>query len=108
MSTRPQVHGLSLTPPTQCVHYNTPLDIIAIKHKCCLTFYACISCHAALADHPPQVWSKVEREEKAVLCGKCEGIMSIQEYMDAGDRCGNCGEGTNPGCKGHWGLYFEV
>ncbi|KAF1999916.1 CHY zinc finger family protein [Amniculicola lignicola CBS 123094] len=105
---KPKVHGLALTPLTQCIHYSTPLDIIAIKHACCGKFYACISCHNALESHTPEIWSNQQRGEKAVLCGKCGHVASIGEYMEGGSRCGGCGEGFNPGCRGHWGMYFEV
>ncbi|PVI01441.1 CHY zinc finger family protein [Periconia macrospinosa] len=105
---RPSVHGLALTPLTQCQHYHSPLDIIAIQHFCCRKFYACISCHNALETHTSDVWPREKREEKAVLCGKCGHVLGIEEYMNSGSRCTECREGFNPGCKGHWGLYFEV
>jgi len=102
----PIVHGLTTTPSTQCAHYHSPLDIIAIKHKCCNKFYACISCHAALEDHAAQVWRVDERAEKAVLCGSCKHILTIAEYLACGNACTGCGEGFNPGCKNHYDLYF--
>ncbi|KAF2126385.1 zinc finger CHY domain-containing protein [Dothidotthia symphoricarpi CBS 119687] len=106
---RPQVHGLSLTPLTQCLHYHTPLDILAIKHACCQKFYACITCHNACeTDHAPAVWRRDQREEKAVLCGACGTVGSVREYMEGGSRCAACGRGFNPGCRAHWGRYFEV
>jgi uncharacterized CHY-type Zn-finger protein len=43
-----------------------------------------------------------------VVCGKCGYLMGIGEYIGCGNMCGNCGGGFNPGCKGHWGVYFEV
>ncbi|KAG9242598.1 zinc finger CHY domain-containing protein [Calycina marina] len=104
----PTVHGTGLTPLTQCTHWNSPLDIIAIKHKCCNQFYACISCHAELAKHPAEVWLKSERGEKAVLCGSCKHVLSIDEYLNCGNVCMGCGKDFNPGCRNHHGLYFEV
>ncbi|OCK90129.1 uncharacterized protein K441DRAFT_666520 [Cenococcum geophilum 1.58] len=102
------VRGLSLTPLTQCLHYHSALDLIAIKFRCCRAFYACIDCHAVLADHPPTTWGKEEREEPAVLCGDCKHVLTIDEYFGCGSKCTKCGAGFNPGCKGHWGRYFEI
>lgn len=112
----PTVHGIDLTPLTQCTHYHSPLDIIAIQHYCCRKFYACIKCHdecenpsSISSSHgPSRIWPKEMRGEKAVLCGKCKRRLGIDEYMGSGSRCTGCGEGFNPGCKAHWGLYFEV
>jgi uncharacterized CHY-type Zn-finger protein len=104
----PQVHGLSLTPTTQCIHWNSALDIIAIKHYCCYKFYACISCHNAVESHEPTVWPISQRGERAVLCGKCKCVLSIEKYLHSGSRCTNCDARFNPGCKGHWGMYIEM
>ncbi|KAF2113033.1 zinc finger CHY domain-containing protein [Lophiotrema nucula] len=104
----PTVHGASVTPTTQCAHWHSPLDIIAIKHACCHKFYACITCHNTLESHEPTIWSRAERTEKTVLCGKCKEVLTVEEYLGCGSRCTRCGEGFNPGCKAHWGLYFEV
>jgi uncharacterized CHY-type Zn-finger protein len=103
-----QVHGLSLTPQTQCTHWNSPLDIIAIRHACCGKFYACISCHDALEEHTSNVWPLSQRNEQAVLCGKCKHVLRIDEYLSCGSVCTSCEAGFNPGCKGHWGMYFEM
>jgi uncharacterized CHY-type Zn-finger protein len=104
----PRVHGLSLTHSTQCTHWNSDLDIIAIKHYCCSKFYACISCHNELESHEPTVWPFSQRDERAVLCGECNYVLSIEEYLHSGSRCTSCGAGFNPGCKGHWGMYFKM
>lgn len=104
----PQVHGLSLTSHTQCTHWSSPLDIIAIRHFCCNKFYACISCHKALECHPPTVWPLSQRHERAVLCGQCGHVLSVEEYLRCGSACTRCEVGFNPGCKGHWGMYFEL
>jgi uncharacterized CHY-type Zn-finger protein len=103
-----QVHGLSLTLSTQCAHWNSALDIIAIKHACCSKFYACISCHNELESHEPAVWPIAQRDERAVLCGQCKYVLTVDEYLHSGSRCTSCGAGFNPGCKGHWGMYFEM
>ncbi|KAF2197127.1 hypothetical protein GQ43DRAFT_220720 [Delitschia confertaspora ATCC 74209] len=105
----PIVHGIDLTPLTQCTHYSSPLDIIAIKHACCNRFYACIKCHNELeTSHEPRVWKEEQWDEKVVLCGKCKRVWSADEYMGCGSACPGCGGNFNPGCKGHWGLYFKV
>lgn len=104
----PKVYGISVAPLTQCAHWHSPLDIIAIKHFCCDKFYACISCHDELEDHKSGIWPLDKRYEEAVLCGRCKHVLSIEEYMDSGSKCTQCGGGFNPGCKGHWGMYFEL
>ncbi|KAK1916844.1 hypothetical protein P3342_004399 [Pyrenophora teres f. teres] len=102
------VHGLSVTPLTQCTHWHSPVDIIAIKHFCCNKFYACITCHNACETHNPSVWPQTQRDEMAVLCGQCKHVLTINEYMKSGSKCTVCGSGFNPGCKNHWDLYFEI
>lgn len=104
----PTVHGLSVTPLTQCAHWHSSLDIIAIQHFCCRKFYACISCHDACESHASGAWPLYQRSEKAVLCGQCKYMLRIEEYMASGSTCTNCGSGFNPGCKGHWAMYFEI
>ncbi|OCK79629.1 zinc finger CHY domain-containing protein [Lepidopterella palustris CBS 459.81] len=104
----PTIHGLALSPQTQCLHYSSPLDIIAIKMACCNAFYACITCHSSLTTHAVELWGKDQRGEKAVLCGICRHVLSIDEYMACGGACTSCGNGFNPGCKAHWGMYWEV
>src|ERR1700735_1462621 len=48
---RPEVRGIELDAQSRCAHYSSPLDIVAIKMKCCGGYFACKECHAALADH---------------------------------------------------------
>jgi len=103
----PQVKGIQLDGETRCAHYRTPLDIIAIKLKCCGTYYACKDCHEALARHAIQVWPKHEWTQKAVLCGRCRTELTINEYMASGNRCPVCGAEFNPGCAKHYRFYFE-
>ncbi|OAK93873.1 zinc finger CHY domain protein [Phaeosphaeriaceae sp. SRC1lsM3a] len=104
----PVVHGLSVTDRTQCAHWHSSLDIIAIKHFCCSKFYACISCHDACEDHKSGTWPRDRRDERAVLCGECKHELTVDEYMKSGSKCTECGSAFNPGCKNHWDLYFEV
>jgi uncharacterized CHY-type Zn-finger protein len=105
---RPQVHGIDLDAQTRCAHYNSSVDIIAIKMKCCGVFYACKDCHGALADHEIEVWLRSEWDEPAVLCGACGEVLSVREYMDCGNVCPKCGAGFNPGCRHHYRDYFEA
>ena len=104
----PQVYGVSVTPLTQCAHWHSTLDIIAIRHACCLKYYACISCHKELENHEPAVWPLSKRDERAVICGQCKHELSVNEYMQSESRCTSCEAAFNPKCKGHWGLYFEM
>ncbi|MGC1491587.1 MAG: CHY zinc finger protein, partial [Candidatus Acidiferrum sp.] len=81
------VHGLDLDPQTRCLHYRSPLDIIAIKMKCCGLFYACKDCHIALAGHPIEPWPQSEWAEPAVLCGACRSTLSISAYLACNSIC---------------------
>jgi len=104
----PTVHGFSVTPLTQCSHWHSPLDIIAIKHFCCQKFYACISCHDACESHKSGVWPFEQRDDGAVLCGQCKHVLTVTEYMECGSKCTQCGSAFNPGCKNHWEMYFAL
>ena len=99
------VLGLDLDPNTRCIHYHGPLDIIAVKMYCCRHYYACISCHDELADHPARPWPLSEREAKAVLCGNCFYEMSIQTYLHV-NTCPQCKAAFNPRCSLHYPRYF--
>ncbi|HEX2818323.1 MAG TPA: CHY zinc finger protein [Phenylobacterium sp.] len=105
---RAPVHGLDLDRETRCTHWNSPLDIIALKMACCGTYYACRDCHDALADHPAQAWPQAEWGESAVLCGACGTELSVREYLGCESQCPACGAGFNPGCHKHLNLYFET
>jgi len=105
---RPVVFGIALDPETRCSHYHTPLDIIAIRMKCCGQYYACKECHDALADHGSQAWPQVEWDQPAVLCGVCGTEMSVQEYLDSANQCPTCKAPFNPGCRHHYHHYFEM
>jgi uncharacterized CHY-type Zn-finger protein len=102
------VKGVDLDPNTRCLHYHGASDVIAIKMKCCQTYYACIDCHTALAEHTAQVWLRDEWSCKAVLCGVCGNEMSVLEYMDSANRCSCCSASFNPGCRKHYHLYFDT
>ncbi|KAI0126163.1 hypothetical protein BJ170DRAFT_597389 [Xylariales sp. AK1849] len=104
----PIVKGLEVTSRMQCSHWHSPRDIIAIRHKCCGEYYACISCHDELVTHPSQVWSRDERSTKAVLCGSCHRELSIAEYLACSNVCPGCKADFNPGCSYHYHLYFAM
>jgi uncharacterized CHY-type Zn-finger protein len=104
---RPQVNGIDIDGETRCRHYNKPVDIIAIKMKCCGTYYACKDCHDALAGHTIQVWQRSEWNEQAVLCGACGAELSIRQYLDCDNVCPACKSPFNPSCRNHYHYYFE-
>lgn len=106
---RPQnVQGIDVDAQTRCEHYNSPLDVIAIRMKCCGIYYACKECHLALADHPIEVWPRSEWDQRAVLCGTCGHELTISEYMASGYACPACRAAFNPGCRNHYHFYFEA
>lgn len=102
-----KVHGVDVDTETRCRHWNSPVDIIAIKFKCCGKWYPCNDCHSELAVHEPDQWTRSERDEKAVLCGGCGRQLSINEYLGSGNVCPGCERAFNPGCAKHYDLYFE-
>jgi uncharacterized CHY-type Zn-finger protein len=103
----PEVRGLNLDPQTRCLHYHSPADIIAIKMKCCDTYYACKDCHIALAGHAIEVWPLSEFNRQAILCGACRAKLTIREYLQRESRCPTCSAAFNPGCWKHHHFYFE-
>ncbi|MBC7744304.1 MAG: hypothetical protein H7096_04315 [Flavobacterium sp.] len=103
-----RVKGNCLDNETRCVHYHTDLDIVAIKFKCCQTYYPCFKCHAEDADHFPQQWKKEELKTKAILCGACKAELTIQQYFKCNYTCPFCSASFNPGCQNHNYLYFEI
>jgi len=104
---RPSVHGLDLDPETRCAHWRSPLDIIAIKMRCCARYYACRACHDALEHHSVKLWPKPEWSQKAILCGDCGHELSVHAYLASASQCPACGARFNPACRSHHHLYFE-
>lgn len=102
------VYGKPVDNQTRCVHYQTSLDIIAIKFKCCDTYFPCYSCHEETTNHEAQVWPVQEFNQKAILCGVCGNELSISDYMACDNTCPKCSSLFNPGCKNHYHLYFET
>lgn len=105
---RPAVHGIEVDPQTRCAHYTQPVDIVAIKMKCCGEYYACNDCHDALAGHAIEVWPRAEWDREAVLCGACSLEMTINQYLECNNQCPACGAQFNPGCRHHYHFYFET
>jgi uncharacterized CHY-type Zn-finger protein len=108
LTNRSDVRGINLDPQTRCEHYHGSTDIVAIKMKCCGTYYACKDCHAALADHEIEVWPAIEWNQQAILCGACGAELSIRQYMQSKSSCPVCRERFNPGCRNHHHFYFQV
>src|SRR5690625_652041 len=104
--TTQRVHGKLVDNQTRCVHYATPLDIVALKFGCCERYYPCFKCHDETADHPRRPWPHTRADEPAVLCGVCRTELVIGQYMYT-EKCPACGSGFNPGCSVHYDIYFE-
>ena len=102
------VKGKVIDNQTRCSHYHTDLDIIAIKFKCCDTYFPCYSCHKETADHEAITWPENEWDKKAILCGVCGHELTVKEYMDSNNTCPLCQSSFNPNCKKHYDLYFTM
>jgi uncharacterized CHY-type Zn-finger protein len=103
-----KVYGKTIDDNTRCRHYHSPVDIIAIKFKCCNKYYPCYQCHEEEADHAAQTWDKNDWNAKAILCGVCKTELTIREYVESGNICPDCNAAFNPDCSKHYHLYFEV
>lgn len=101
-----QIFGKPIDEQTRCVHYATPADVVAIQFPCCQRFYPCHLCHAETADHPAEQWPIDRRGEHAILCGACQGTMTIDTYVSV-NGCPRCGTPFNDGCRLHHHLYFQ-
>ncbi|ALE76872.1 hypothetical protein AD006_30905 (plasmid) [Pseudonocardia sp. EC080610-09] len=101
-----RVYGAVVDHEARCTHYRGPLDVVAMRFRCCDRYYPCLHCHAEHADHPARRWPAAERSEPAVLCGVCRTEMSVDTYVDT-DGCPRCSAPFNPGCRLHHGYYFE-
>lgn len=102
----PDVFGIQLDAQTRCAHYGSPLDVVAIKMKCCGKYFACKDCHDALADHPLEPWPQRERSCRAILCGVCRSELTIVQYLENPGYCSRCTAPFNPGCREHHHWYF--
>ncbi|MFO3688430.1 CHY zinc finger protein [Staphylococcus felis] len=101
------IHGAITDDEGRCEHYHSPLDVIAIKFKCCNKYYACFKCHNEAEHHRIQRWNADEFDQKAVLCGVCKHEMTINEYMMI-ESCPHCGAHFNSRCKFHYHHYFTI
>jgi uncharacterized CHY-type Zn-finger protein len=101
------VKGKLVDDQTRCIHYHSPLDVIAIKFKCCDQYYACYYCHEVEAAHVAEVWGKASFGTRAILCGVCLKEMTIAEYKHCNYECPACKTPFNPKCINHDHLYFE-
>jgi len=102
------VRGVAVGPETRCAHYHGPSDIIAIRFPCCDAFYPCFACHEETTDHEAQRWPTDRFHTPAVVCGMCQAVLTIQQYLDAEHTCPSCGAAFNPGCARHHDRYFEA
>src|SRR6266851_8018497 len=101
------VRGVEIDSRTGCFHYRSAIDIVAIKFKCCQTYYSCFYCHQEETSHRAQTWSRSEFEKKAILCGACGTELTICQYLECRAICPMCGAAFNPRCELHYPLYFE-
>ena len=108
LETHPPVRGVDLDSQTRCAHYHSALDIVAIRMKCCGTYYACKECHDAIAGHALEAWPRKDWDQPAVLCGACRRELSITEYLASESTCPGCKARFNPACRKHYHFYFET
>ncbi|ENH96297.1 hypothetical protein J416_11502 [Gracilibacillus halophilus YIM-C55.5] len=101
------VQGAMIDHHTRCAHYHSSTDIVAIKFRCCQTYYPCYQCHEEETNHSIRVWKKEEFDQKAILCGNCANELTINEYLGR-DFCIYCQSAFNPNCQRHYHLYFEM
>lgn len=102
------VRGLDIGSRSECRHWHSPLDIVAIKFPCCDTYFACYECHRALADHEPAIRGPERLGELCILCGACGQELTVDEYVGCGSQCPRCEAAFNPGCVNHYPLYFAL
>ena len=98
------IMGFPVDDESRCIHYHSPLDIVAIKFPCCNQFSPS---HDQVSGHTASRWRQDRRDLKAVLCGAYGYELSIEEYLTAGEQCPSCKALFNPGCRNHHHLYFE-
>ena len=101
------LRGVGVDAETRCAHWESDLDVVALRFGCCATFSPCHACHAETADHDPEPWPRARFDEPAVLCGVCGATLSARAYLDGDDACPACGTAFNPGCRRHRDRYFE-
>jgi uncharacterized CHY-type Zn-finger protein len=102
------VHGLVIDDETRCSHYKSPLDVIAIKFRCCDRWFPCRECHDDSESHAASIWPKEQFDIAAILCGVCGHQLTINSYLASGSACPKCNAAFNPRCADHHHLYFEM
>ncbi|QLG48076.1 CHY zinc finger protein [Natrinema halophilum] len=102
------VHGVEVDSETRCSHYRTDSDVVAFKFACCERYYPCFRCHEAVSGHEAVPWPRDRFDEPSVLCGVCDGELTVPEYLESDYRCPACGAAFNPGCSNHAELYFDI
>lgn len=102
-----EVKGTNVDSQTRCAHYHSPVDIIAIRFKCCGEWFPCYECHRENTNHAAEVWKIDEYYTKAILCGNCGYQLSVHEYLRCNSACPQCGAAFNTACANHYHLYFE-
>jgi len=101
------LRGQDVDGETRCVHWDDPVDVVALRFACCDTYYPCFACHEATADHDPIRWPRARFDDPAVLCGVCRETITAERYLAGEDTCPHCEAPFNPGCRDHRHLYFE-
>ncbi|MDH6235746.1 CHY zinc finger protein [Cryobacterium sp. CG_9.6] len=107
MISPPHIYGAVVDDQTRCVHYHSPLDVIAIRFACCQRYYPCFQCHGESESHPATLWPESDWDHLAVICGVCDSEMSIRSYRSV-THCPACAARFNDGCRLHAHLYFAV
>ncbi|WP_128906489.1 CHY zinc finger protein [Halorubrum amylolyticum] len=132
------LRGVAVDRETRCAHWDSALDVVALRFGCCETYYPCDACHDAATDHAAEPWPRDRFDEPAVLCGACGATLTARAYLDGGsevshasgsegqspsgnrassgdsrtqsgdDACPHCGAAFNPGCRRHRDRYFEA
>jgi uncharacterized CHY-type Zn-finger protein len=102
------LRGVGVDSGTRCRHYHTERDVIAIAFPCCETFFPCFECHETCCEHEPARWPPDRFDERAILCGACGTVLTVEAYLASEHRCPNCSVEFNPGCANHWNRYFRI
>src|ERR1700678_1953699 len=99
------VRGIRVDTQTRCAHYNSAVDVVAIRMKCCDVYFACKDCHDELVDHRLEPWPPGDRDQYAVLCGVCGSELTIAQYLESSAHCPICNASFTPRCREHYDYY---
>ena len=115
------LRGVAVDPETRCAHWDSAVDVVALRFGCCEAYYPCDACHDAATDHEADPWPRDRFDEPAVLCGACGATLTPREYLGGealrasgsrakpdDDACPRCDAAFNPGCRAHRDRYFEA